>query len=124
MADNSFIAAVQGTNEGGWLGVGEGFSVNAAKLRAGSEDVDGLQGRCELIAGDAADTLAGLAGSAGHAGLAAALTGAAGQGSRTFFAMGAAYGHVSASLTASAANYSGTDRAIAAKAGGIFKDLR
>jgi len=104
--------------------VGQGFSVNAAKLRAGSEDVNGLQSRCDLIAGDAADTLAGLLGSAGHAGLASALNGAAGQGAKTFFAMGAAYGHVSASLTGSAANYSGTDRAIAAKAGGLFKDLR
>lgn len=104
--------------------MGQGFSVNAAKLRAGSEDINGLQSRSELIAGDAANTLAGLAGSAGHAGLASALTGAAGQGARTFFAMGAAYGHVSASLTASAANYSGTDRAAAAKAGAIFRGLR
>jgi hypothetical protein len=104
--------------------LGQGYSVNAAKLRAGSEDVNGLQGRCELIGGDAADTLSGLAGSAGHPGLAAALSGAAGQGFKTFFAMRAAYGHVSASLAASAANYAGADRATAAKAGWIFKDLR
>ena len=57
----------------GLVRVGQGFSVNAAKLQEGSEQVSGLQGRCEVIAGDAADTLTGMAGSAGHRGLASAL---------------------------------------------------
>jgi hypothetical protein len=92
----------------GLVGVGQGFSVNAGKLHAGSEQVSGLEGRCEVNAGDAADTLAGMADSAGHAGLASALSRATGQGVKTFFAVGVAYGHVSSSLAASAANYSST----------------
>lgn len=108
----------------GWLGVGEGFSVNIAKLRSGSQQVADLQNRCELIAQDAAATLARMAGSAGNAALASALAGAFGQGTRTFSVMAAAYGHVSASLGASAVNYGNTDRAIAAKAGSIFEGLR
>ncbi len=108
----------------GLVGVGQGFSVNAAKLRVGSQEISNLQGRCEVIAGDAADTLTGMAGSAGHPILASALTGAAGQGVRAFLAMGAAYEHVSSSLTASAENYTSTDQAIAAQAGLIFRGLR
>jgi hypothetical protein len=107
----------------GLVGVGQGFSVNAAKLQAGSQQIGRLQDRCQLIAGDTADTLAGLAGSAGHAGLAAALTGAAGQGTRTFSATGAAFGHVSSGLAASAATYSKAERANAAAAGSIFGRL-
>jgi hypothetical protein len=42
--------------------VGQGFSVNAAKLQAGSQEISNLQGRCEVIAGDAADTLSVMAG--------------------------------------------------------------
>jgi hypothetical protein len=106
------------------VGVGQGFSVDAAKLQAGSREVGDLQGRCEVIAGDAADTLTGMAGSAGHAELASALSGAAGQGIRTFFTMGASYGHVSSGLAASAENYTNTDQAIAARAGLIFRGLR
>jgi hypothetical protein len=108
----------------GLVAVGEGFSVNPAKLRAGSQQVAGLQNRCELIAGDTGDTLTGMAGSAGHAGLASALSGAAGQGAKAFSVMLAAYGHVGGSLAASAANYSSTERSIAAKAGSIFEGLR
>ncbi len=104
--------------------MGQGFSVNAAKLGAGSEDVAGLQGSCESITGDAVDALAGMAGSAGHAGLASALTGAAGQGFKAFVEMAVAYRHVSDSLTASAETYAGTERAIAAQAGAIFEGLR
>jgi hypothetical protein len=104
--------------------VGQGFTVNAAKLQAGSQKVASLQSRCQVIAGDTADTLTSLAGSAGHAELATALAEAAGQGMRMFFAMGAAYEHVTSSLTASAANYSDTEQAIAAKADSIFGWLR
>ncbi len=71
--------------------MGQGFSVNLSKLRAGSQDMTGLQGRCENIAGDAVDALAGMAGSAGHAGLASALTSATGQGFRAFVEMGVVY---------------------------------
>ena len=104
--------------------MGQGFSVNAAKLQTGSGQVSGLQDRCEIISGDAADSLTAMAGSAGHAGLASALSGAAGQGVRAFWAMGAAYSHVSSSLSASAANYSKADQAIAGQAGLIFRGLR
>lgn len=104
--------------------MGQGFSVNAAKLRSGSQQVTDLQNRSELIAQDVADTLAGLAGSAGNAGLASALAAAAGQGTRTFLAIAAAYGHVSGSLSSSAENYGTAERAIAAQAGSIFEGLR
>jgi hypothetical protein len=104
--------------------VGQGFSVSAARLQAGSQEVSNLQSRCDVIAGDAVDTLAGMAASAGHPALASALSGAAGQGVRAFFTMGAAYGHVSSSLAASAANYTSADQAIAARAGLIFGGLR
>jgi hypothetical protein len=104
--------------------VGQGFSVNAAKLQEGSGQVSGLQVRCEVVAGDAADTLSGMAGSAGHAGLASALSGAAGQGIKAFFVLGAAYGHVSSSLSASATNYTKTDQGITGQVGLLFRGLR
>jgi hypothetical protein len=104
--------------------VGQGFSVNAAKLRSGSQQVSELQHRCELIAQDAVDALAGMASLAGHQVLASALTGAAGQGLVTFWAVGTAYQHVSNGLSVSAETYSNTERAITAKAGTIFRDLR
>jgi len=104
--------------------VGQGFSVNAAKLREGSQEVGNLQGRCEVIAGDAVDALAGMASSAGHPVLASALTGAAAQGLVTFWAVGIAYQHVSNGMSVSAETYSDTERAIATKAGTIFRDLR
>jgi len=116
--------AVTGVGTEGLVGMGQGFSVNAAKLRTGSEQVSDLQSRCELIADDAIDALAGMASLAGHPVLASALTGAAGQGSVTFWAVGAAYQHVSNGLSASAETYSNTERAIAARAGMIFRDLR
>lgn len=115
--------AVIGVGTEGLVGVGQGFSVNAAKLRTGSEQVSGLQNRCELIAQDAADTLTSLAGSAGSTALATALAEAAGQGTRTFSVIVAAYGHVSSSLGSSAANYGTAERAIATKAGSIFEGL-
>lgn len=108
----------------GLVGVGQGFSVNAAKLQAGSQEVSDLQSRCQLIAEDAIDAVAGMVGSAGHPALASALTGAAGQCMETFWAVGAAYQHVSNGLSASAENYSSTDRAIAANAETILRDLR
>ncbi len=116
--------AVTGVGTEGLVGVGHGFSVNAAKLHAGSEQVSDLQNRCELIAQDVADTLASLAGSAGNTALASALAGATGQGARTFSAIAAAYGHVSSSLGSSAANYGSAERATATKAGSIFEGLR
>jgi hypothetical protein len=108
----------------GLVGVGRGFSVNAAKLQEGSGQVSELQGRCGVIAGDAADTLTGMAGSAGHTGLASALSGAAGQGIKAFLVLGAAYEHVSSSLSASATNYSKTDQSITGQLGLIFRGLR
>jgi hypothetical protein len=104
--------------------VGQGFSVSAARLQAGSQEVGGLLGRCEVIAGDAVDALAGMAGSAGHPGLASALTGAAAQGTRTFQAMSVVYQHVSTSLVTSSDAYTGTERAIADRATAIFRGIR
>jgi hypothetical protein len=103
--------------------VGQGFSVSASKLIAGSTDVTGLQGRCESIAGDAVNALAGMAGSAAHAGLASALTGAVGQGFRAFVEMGVAYRHVSDSLTASAETYADTERNLVARTGAMLRGL-
>ena len=40
--------------------MGQGFSVNARKLAAGSQDVTGLLGRCEAIAADAVQAIAGM----------------------------------------------------------------
>ena len=116
--------AVTGAGWKGLVGVGQGFSVNAAKLQEGSQEVGNLQDRCEVIAGDAADTLTGMAGSAGHAGLASALSGAAGQGIKAFLVLGAAYGHVSSSLSASATNYTKTDQGITGQVGLLFRRLR
>jgi hypothetical protein len=95
--------------------VGQGLSVDAGKLAKGSQDVAGLQERCDVIARGAVTALEGMAGSAGHAGLASALARAAGHGARTFEQMGAAYRHVSDSLAASAANYTATEQALAAR---------
>jgi hypothetical protein len=108
----------------GLVGVGQGFSVNAAKLHSGSQQVTDLQNRCELIAQDAVGTLTSLAASAGNAGLASALDVSASQGTSTFSAMAAVYGHVSSSLAASASNYGNIERGITAKAGSIFEGLR
>ena len=108
----------------GLVRVGQGFSVSAGKLRAGSQDVNDLLDRCLLIAEDAVEALGGMAGSSGHAGLASALNGAAGQGARTFWVMGSAYQHVSTGLVASAETYSGTERANASRAWAIFEGLR
>jgi|SRR5580704_6486352 hypothetical protein len=100
--------------------MGQGFSVSAGKLQAGSQDVSGLLKQCMLVAEDAVDALAGMAGSAGHAGLASALAGAAGQGARTFWGLGAAYQHVGASLAATSETYAGTEKAISARFGAIL----
>ena len=104
--------------------MGQGFSVNAAKLHSGSQQVTDLQNRCELIAQDAVDTLASLAAAAGNADLASALHTSAWQGTSAYSGMAAVYGHVSSSLAASAANYGNAERAITAKAGSLFKGLR
>jgi hypothetical protein len=103
--------------------VGQGFSVNAARLQAGSQEVDALLGRCGAIAGDAVDALSGMAGSAGHPGLASALTGAVAHGTRTFQAMGVVYRHVSTSLVTSAEAYASAERAIADRAGAILGEI-
>jgi hypothetical protein len=104
----------------GLVRVGKGFSVSAAKLRTGGHDVSELSDRCLLMAQDTIEALAGMAGASGHAGLASVLTSAAEQGARTFWAMGTAYQHVSASLVTAAETYSNTERSIADRAAAIF----
>jgi hypothetical protein len=117
-------SAVTGAGWKGLVGVGQGFSVNAAKLQAGSGQISGLQDRCEVIAGDVGDALTSMTDLAGYASLASALAGAAGQGAKSFWAMGAAYGHVSSSLSVSATNYSKADQGVAGQAGLILRGLR
>jgi hypothetical protein len=68
--------------------VGQGFSVSPSKLQAGSQEVSRLQERNLIIAEDVIGALGGMTGSAGHAGLVSALSGAEGQGVRTFWALG------------------------------------
>ncbi len=104
--------------------MGQGFSVNAAKLHSGSQQVTDLQNRCGLIAQDAVETLTSLAASAGNPDLTSALDASAWQGTSTFSSMAAVYRHVSSSLAAMAANYGNAERAITAKAGSIFEGLR
>ena len=108
----------------GLVGVGQGFSVNAAKLRSGSQQISDLQNRCELIASDAVDALVGMVAMAGHPALASALTGAAGQGLVTFWGVGTAYQHIANGLNASAETYSNAERSITVKAETLFRDLR
>lgn len=100
--------------------VGQGFSVNADKLQAGSQEISDLLERSLIIAADAVDALAGMAGSAGHADLVSALGHAEGQGARTFRALSAVYQHAGAGVAASAKTYADTERGIAAQAGTIF----
>jgi hypothetical protein len=100
--------------------VGQGFSVDASKLAAGSQDLAVLQGRCEDVARDAITALEGMAGSAGHAGLSSALAGAAGNGAKKFEQISAAFGHVGYGLSASAASYTATERGLTARAKGIL----
>lgn len=90
--------------------MGEGFSVNARKLAEGSQDVTGLLGRCEAIAADAVQAIAGMAGAADHAGLVAALSGAAEQGTKAFLDLGSAYQHVASGLTSTASTYVQTEQ--------------
>jgi hypothetical protein len=104
----------------GLVPVGQEFSVSPGNLRAGSQDVSELLNRGLLIAQDAVEALAGMAGATGHVGLASALTGAAGQGARTFWVVGTAYQHVSASLITASETYSNAERSIAARAAAIF----
>ena len=76
----------------------QGFSVTPFVLQVGGQDVASLQGTCQAIAEDVADALTAMADSAGHQGLSAALTKAAGQGTRTFTTIWAAYGHTGQGL--------------------------
>ena len=90
--------------------VGQGFSVNARRLAEGSQDITGLLGRCEAIAADAMHAINGMGGAAGHAELAAALSGAAEQGTKAFLDLGTAFRHVSSGLTTTASTYTQTEQ--------------
>jgi hypothetical protein len=92
--------------------MGQGFSVSASQLQAGSQDVAGVQEIWDGLASNAVDALASMAGSAGDAGLASALTGAAGRGTKAFTGLSAAYGHVCTSLNSNAANYTKSDQKV------------
>lgn len=104
----------------GRVRVGQGFSVNADKLQAGSQEIGDLLERSLIIAADAVDALAGMAGSAGHVDLVSALGHAEGQGARTFRALSASYQHAGVGVAASAKTYADTERGIATQAGSIF----
>lgn len=96
--------------------MGQGFSVRTGELRAGSQDMADLAGRCQVIAEYVVTTLTAMAGSADHPGLASALTETAGRGNRAFIGMQEAFGHASNALAASAQNYDVTDQAVAGEA--------
>jgi hypothetical protein len=93
-----------------------GFTVKTTELRAAGADIDGLQSRCETIAGDSIGALVGMASNAGHPGVASALANAADQADKAFFAAGQTYLHISQAYTASADNYDGAENTIAARA--------
>jgi tetrahydromethanopterin S-methyltransferase subunit H len=103
----------------GLVRVGQGFSVRASKLQAGSQDVAELQGIWQVLADNAVTAMGAMAGAAGHAGLTSALSEAAGKGNKSFTGLWAAYGHVSSSLTSCAVTYTKADQAAAAAAGAL-----
>lgn len=88
----------------------QGFTVSAASLAQGGEDIAGLLTPCERIASDAVSALGGMAGAAGHAGLEAALLGAAQQGTKTFLDIETAYQHVGVNLDQTAHTYAATEQ--------------
>ena len=104
--------------------MGQGFSVNAAKLADGSQDITGLLDRCEAIAADAVQAIAAMGGTAGHGGLASALSGAADQGTKTFLDLGAAYRHVAGGLTAAAGTYTQTEQDLVTRSEDILRGRR
>ena len=101
--------------------MGQGFSVNARKLADGSQDVSGLLGRCEAIAADAVQAIVAMGGTAGHAGLAAALDGAAEQGTKAFLDLGNAYRHVASGLTTTASTYTQTEQDLVSRSEEILR---
>ena len=109
--------AVTGAGWKGLVGVGQGFSVNAAKLQEAADRSATYRAAVRSSPGTRRTRSTGMAGSAGHAAWPRRSYGAAGQGAKTFWAVGAAYGHVSSSLSASATNYTKAERAIAGKPG-------
>jgi hypothetical protein len=100
----------------------QGFTVKTSGLDTGSQDMAGLQERCQLIAEYAMATLTAMAGSAGHAGLASALNGASGKSRRWYTGAWAAYGHASQSLSASSKTYSGADQGVANQVSSVGRD--
>jgi hypothetical protein len=107
--------------------VSQGFTVKPSGLDAGSQDMSGLQARCQLIAEYAMATLTAMAGSAGHAGLASALDGATGKSRRWYTGAWAAYGHASQGLATSSKTYASADQGVANQAtavGGWLGRLR
>jgi hypothetical protein len=90
--------------------VSQGYTVSAASLAKGGQDVTSLLTTCERIASDAVSAMGGMAGAAGHAGLEAALLGATEQGTKTFLDIGAAYQHVGVNLDQTADTYATTEQ--------------
>ena len=97
----------------------QGFTVAAASLSAGSQDIAGLFSSCEETGSDAVAALVGMGGVAGYAALEGALLAAAEQGMKTFLDIGAAYQHVGTSLDTTAATYARTEGDITTKIGAI-----
>lgn len=104
--------------------MGQGFSVNARRLAEGSQDITSLLGRCEAIAADTVQAITGMGGAAGHAGLAAALSGAAEQGTKAFLDLGTAYRHVASGLTTTASTYTQTEQDLVSRSGDILRGRR
>lgn len=95
--------------------MGQGFTVNAGALSAGSQRLAGLVSSVESTASDVVQTITGMAGSAsGHAGLASALMVAAESSAKTFLDLGAAYRYVGESLVATASAYDRAEQSLVA----------
>jgi len=101
--------------------VGQGFTVDAVKLQAGSREASSLLRQSAGVAADAVSALMGIAGSAGHPGLSSALAQAVSQGSTAFAGLALAYQHAGTSLATSAEVYLRAERGIAARASGLFE---
>jgi hypothetical protein len=104
--------------------VAQGFTVKAAALASGSEEVQTLQDRCVSLGSSATETMAGMAGAAGSAALVSALNGVAETALKTFLTAGAAYQHVGQGLTQSAQNYTAAENSNIENAEGVAGRFR
>lgn len=89
--------------------MGHGFTVRAAALASGSEQVKNLRDRCASVGSSATGAMAAMAGAAGEGALASALSGVAHTAKTTFASAAAVYEHVGQGLEQSARNYAAAE---------------